>query len=258
MGETTILDQVGTTLHLVRVTPSQMRVLQQAGTHHVPFVQHPDRPNKPLLENHLQKAAAAAGQPQPTDGEVRDAYPLFWDTHRQPLPPSPPKRNQAHHRSPEHVGYVPHSTIPAVLLLAPNSPQVTLRRSKAQGNLWMLPTPTALKFHPPPLPQQPLMGKRTICWKRAPQAMTTPWPILQPLARYHHARTAHTTPEQHGWLHTHLDPAPADVLATVAGGLDATAELRIHRGTLNTKQPAITYLVIAKHRSPTPKPPRTP
>ena len=49
-GETTILDQVSTTLHLVRVKPNQMRVLQQAGTHPVPFVQHPDWPNKAHLE----------------------------------------------------------------------------------------------------------------------------------------------------------------------------------------------------------------
>ena len=41
-GDTTTLDQVGTTLHLVRVTPNQIRALQRAGTHHVPFLQHPN------------------------------------------------------------------------------------------------------------------------------------------------------------------------------------------------------------------------
>ena len=68
MMESTILDQVGPTLHLVRVTPSQMQVLKQAATHHVPFLQHPDWQNKSLLEHHLRKAATTAGRQQPTDG----------------------------------------------------------------------------------------------------------------------------------------------------------------------------------------------
>ena len=58
-GDTTILDQVGTTLKVVRVTPCQMRLLRRAGTHHVPFLQHPDWPDKLLLESHPEEAAAA-------------------------------------------------------------------------------------------------------------------------------------------------------------------------------------------------------
>ena len=45
-GETTTLYQVGTTLHLVRVTPNQMLFLQRAGTQHVPFLTHPTWPIK--------------------------------------------------------------------------------------------------------------------------------------------------------------------------------------------------------------------
>ena len=41
-GSTTTLDLVGTTLHLVRVTPNQMKALQRVGTHQVPFLQHPE------------------------------------------------------------------------------------------------------------------------------------------------------------------------------------------------------------------------
>ena len=41
-GSTTTLHLVGTTLHLVRVTPNQVRALQRVGTHHVPFLQHPE------------------------------------------------------------------------------------------------------------------------------------------------------------------------------------------------------------------------
>ena len=62
----TILEQVGTTLHLVRVTTSQMRFLQRGRTHHIPFLQHPDWPNKSLIGNHLQKATATAGRPHLT------------------------------------------------------------------------------------------------------------------------------------------------------------------------------------------------
>ena len=119
-GEATILDQVGSTLHLVRVTPSQMRVLQQAGTNHVPFLQHPDWPSKSGLENHLRMAAATASRPQPTDGEICNAQNLFLNTHKQPLPQSPPKRHQAHRRPLEEMGYGLAVRVPAVLLLAPN------------------------------------------------------------------------------------------------------------------------------------------
>ena len=41
-GDTRTIDEVGTTLHLLRLRPNQMRALQRAGTHHVPFLQHPD------------------------------------------------------------------------------------------------------------------------------------------------------------------------------------------------------------------------
>ena len=48
-GSTTTLHLVGTTLHLVRVTLNQMRALQRVGTHHGPFLQHPEWPNKSVL-----------------------------------------------------------------------------------------------------------------------------------------------------------------------------------------------------------------
>ena len=133
-GSTTTLDLVGTTLHLVRVTPNQMRALQRVGTHHVPFLQHPEWPNKSVLESHMRNAATQTGHPQPTDGEVREAYDLFWSTHKRPLPPGPPRGNQAHQRPPEQVEYVPGATVPAVLLLAPNGLKTTLRPGRARGN----------------------------------------------------------------------------------------------------------------------------
>ena len=60
-GSTTTLDLVGTTLHLVRVTPNQMRALQRLGTHQVPFLQHPEWPNKSLLESHMRSAVTRTG-----------------------------------------------------------------------------------------------------------------------------------------------------------------------------------------------------
>ena len=133
-GGTTTLDLVGTTLHLVRVTQNQMRALQRVGTQHVPFLQHPEWPNKSVLESHMRNAATQTGQPQPTDGEVCEAYDLFWSTHKRPLPPGPPRGNQAHQRPPEQVEYVPGATVPAVLLLAPNGLKTTLRPGRARGN----------------------------------------------------------------------------------------------------------------------------
>ena len=94
----------------------------------------------------MRNAAKKTRHPQPTDGEVREAYNLFWSTHKRPLPPGPPRRNQAHHRPPQEVEYVPGATGPAVLLLAPNGLKATLRPGRARGSLWMLPPATARPF----------------------------------------------------------------------------------------------------------------
>ena len=44
----------------------------------------------------------------------------------------------------------------------------------------------------------------------------------------------------------------------MAWGPSATAEWRIHRGTWDTKHPAITFPVLAKHSSTTPEAPAYP
>ena len=330
-GSTTTLHLVGTTLHLVRVTPNQMRALQWVGTHHVPFFQHPEWPNKSVLERHMRNAAAQTGHPQPTDGEVREAYGLFWRTQKRPLPRAPPRPYcslaptsdqwyrgvgvflgdseawrpqevgscgctrcplishlshvaqdtacscfaagchklrwgptvglpgyQAHHPPPEQVEYEPGTTVPAVLLLAPNGLKTTLRARRAHDNLWMLPPVTARNFCPLPLRQDALTNTPTTCGRCGPQALASPWPLLQLLAGYHHTPTAHATPEQHRWLHTHFEQAFAEDTATVAWGPSTAAEWRFHGRTRDTKRPAITFLVLAKHRSTTPEAPPYP
>ena len=147
---------------------------------------------------------------------------------------------------------------PAVLLLAPNRLKATLQPGRARGNLWMLPPLTARPFCPPPPSQDNLTGTPTSCWRCGPQAPATPWPLLQLLARYHPMSMAHATPEQHRWLHTHLERAAERDTATVVWGPSAEAEWRFHRGTWGTKHPPITFLVLAKHRSATPGAPAYP
>ena len=186
---------------------------------------------------------------------MREAYNLVWSTHKRQLPPGPPRGSQAQHRSPEQVEYVPDATVPAVLLLAPNGLKTTLRPGRARSTLWMLPPATARPFCPPPLPQNKLTGDPTTCWRCGPQALATPWPLLQLLARYHNIPTTHATAEQHRWLHTHFERAAEMNTATVAWGPSAAAEWRFHPGTLDTKHPAITFPVLAKHRSTTPEAP---
>ena len=88
--------------------------------------------------------------------------------------------------------------------------------------------------------------------------VATPWPLPQLLARYHPMPTAHATPEQHWWLHTHFEGAVERDTATVAWGPSAKAEWRLHRRTWDTQHPAITFLVLAKHRSATPEAPAYP
>ena len=194
-GSTTTLDLVGTTLHLVRVTPNQMRALQRVGTHHVSFLQHPECPKKSVLESDMRSAATQPGHSQRTDGEVREAYNLFFSTHKRPLPPGPPPGNHAHYRPREQVEYVPGTTVPAVYPLAPNGLKATLRPGRVRGNVWMLPPPTARPFCPRPLSQDKLTGTPATCWRCGPQALATPLPILQLLARHHPIPTAHATPE---------------------------------------------------------------
>ena len=257
-GSTTTLDLLGTTLHLLWVTPNQMQALQRVGTHHVPFLQHPTWPNKSLLENHMRSAATQTGHPQPTGGEVREAYNLFWNTHKRPLPPSPPGGKQSHYRPPQQVEYVPGATVPAVLLLAPNGLKATMRPGRAEDSLWMLPPPTARPFCPPPLSQDKLTGTPTTCWRCGLHTLATPSPLLQLLVRYHPMPTAHATPEQHRWLHTHYERAADRDMATVAWGPSAKAEWRFHNGTSDTEHPAITFLVLAKYRSATPEAPAYP
>ena len=257
-GSTTTLDRVGTTLHLVQVTPNQMRALHWVGTHHIPFLQHPEWPNKTLLENHMRSAATQTEHLQPTDGEVREAYNPYWNTHKRPLPPSPARGNQAHHRPLEQVENVPSATVPAVLLVAPNGLKATLRPGRAGGNLWMLPRPTARPFCLPPLSQDKLTITPATCWRCGPQALDDPWPLLQLLAGYHPMPTAHATPEQHRWLHTHFERAAERDTATVVWGPSAKAERRFHRGTWDTQYLAITFAVLAKHRSATPEAPAYP
>ena len=155
-------------------TPNQMRALQRVGTHHVPFLQHPEWLNKSLLESHMRSVSTQTGHHQPTDGEVREAYNLFWSTHKRPLPRGPPRGNQAHHRPTEQVEYVPSAKVRAVLLLAPNGLKATLRPGRARGTLWVLPPPTARPFCPPPLSQDKLTGTPTTCWRCGPQALATP------------------------------------------------------------------------------------
>ena len=206
----------------------------------------------------MHTTGTRTGHPQPTDGEVQEAYNLFWSAHKRPLPRAPPRGNQAHHRLPEQVEYVPGVTVPAVLLLAPNGLKTTLRPGRGRGNLWMLPPPTACNFCPPPLTQDKLTGTPTTCWRCGSQALATPCPLIELLARYHHIPMAHATPEQHRWRHTDFERAWEEDTATVAWGPSAAAEWRFHWGTWDTEHPAITFLVLAKHRSTTPEAPAYP
>ena len=98
----------------------------------------------------------------------------------------------------------------------------------------------------------------TTCLRCGPHALATRWPILQMLARHHHTPTAHATPEQPPLLHTHFKPAPAGMLATVKWQPNVPAEWRVQRGAFRTKHPALTYPVLAKHRSATPEAPAYP
>ena len=138
----------------------------------------------------MRSAATQAGHLQPTDGEVREAYNLFWNTHKWPLPPDRPRGNQDDHRPAEQVEYVPGATVPAVLLLAPNRLKARLRPGRARGNFWMLPLPGARPFCPPPLSQGKLTGSSTLAGDVGPKR----WPPRGPSSSYWRATTPYQRP----------------------------------------------------------------
>ena len=88
----------------------------------------------------------------------------------------------------------------------------------------MLLPPTARNFCPPPLPHYALTGTPTTSSVCGPQTLATPWPLPQLLARYQHTPTAHATPEQHRWLHTHFERASAEDTAAVVWRPSTAAE----------------------------------
>ena len=206
----------------------------------------------------MRSAATETGHLQPTDGQVREVYNLFWNTHKRPLPPSPPRGTQENHRPPQQVEYVPGATVPAVLLLAPNGLKAILRPGRAGGNCGCYRNPRrapSVRCH---CRKKKLTGTPPTCWRCGPQALATLWPLLQLLARYHPMPTAHAAPEQHRWLHTHVERAAERDTATVAWGPSAKAGWRFQRGTWDTQLPAITFPVLAQHRSATPEAPAYP
>ena len=247
-GSTTTLDLVGTTLHLVQVSPNQLRALQQVGTHHVPFLQHPEWPNKLVLESHMRNEATQTGHPQPTDEEVHKRRLPQATTTQEPGPtPSagtsrvctwrhgasstPPgtQRTQNHFATWQSARQlVDATTVQGTHLLS-----ATAVAGQADGHphylLEMWATSTSHPMAPPPatgvLPQH-TNGPR--------------YPGTSPVA-------AHTLRTGLSEGHDHSGVGPQR-----RGGME------ILPGKWDTKHPAITFLVLAKHRSTTPEAPAYP
>ena len=257
-GESTILTMVGVNIHTVRVSQAQMNAVQQAGTQHVPFLQHPEWPHKAVLEAHLRQAARAADRPQPTTELIAHAFKLFSATHPHPVPISPPRHNTAIHHPPQPVQYVPGPTVLGALLLAPNGLKVTNQRTRIHNIPWLTPPPTAKPFIPPDLPTDPHTGIPTRCWKCGPHAPATPWPILQLIAHQQASPTAHATTDQYPWLYTLFDRANPQDTTTITWDPKAPTSWYVHQGTHPTHNPAFTFPVTSNHRNPAQEAPATP
>ena len=244
----------GTTLHLVRLTKNQMRALQKVGTHYVPFLQHPEWPKKSVLEITMRSAATQTRYPQPTDGEVREVYGALkgalanGPTTREPGPPLATRASGVCTRYPGASSTSRGSQRTQSHIVAWHRTRQLVDAATTHS------APLCL----PPLSQDKLTGTPTTCWRCGPQGSATPRPILQLLARYDPIPTDHATPEQQRWLNTHLERAAERDTATVACSPSAAAEWRFHRGTGDTKHPAITFPVLAKHHSATPEAPAYP
>ena len=91
----------------------------------------------------------------------------------------------------------------------------------------MLKPPTARRFNPPQVLQDPLTGAATTCWWCRPHALAAAWPILQLLVSYHRTLTTHANPKQQKWLYMHFEAAPTRTLATITWDPGEQAEWRI-------------------------------
>ena len=241
-ANTTILDQVGTTLHLVRVRPSQMRVLQRAGTHPVPFLQHQDWLNKTPLENDLRRATTAAGRPQPTDGEVPDAKDLFFDTHRRPPPQSPKNRKKP---TSDHQNRWRTSQKPSYRRSLSGTQRTQSHRAARQGTRQLVDaTPTQGTQVPP-----------TAATTRPTDGHTHHMlALVDHGARHamaHHPAACGIQPRTDGPRYPRTAPVAAHALQACPGrctshrsvGPVATSEGCIPRETLSAKHSANSYLV---------------
>ena len=85
-GEVDTLRLVGASITIVYITPTQMRVTAQWGSHHAPFLSDPQRPAGRIFQAYLRTCATKAGRTMPGPEDIDTAYKTFQYQHPRPRP----------------------------------------------------------------------------------------------------------------------------------------------------------------------------
>ena len=192
-----------------------MRVFYRSGAHHTPLLQLHEWPQYRLFRQYLTQTARAAAHTLPGSQDMKAAYRDFKKQNPCPVPATQPYTftGWKHETVPPVTATVPPLTLP----LAPNEAKPTQTTVIHRGARWRIP-----KHHmtAQDLPKVPHDSQRmpSTCWACDPNAPTTPWPVLNLIARQPTHPTAHLPPQAYAWV------APwfhrTDVNSTVAWNPD--------------------------------------
>ena len=191
-GTINTIDLVGASIIVVYVTLSEMRILHHSGAHHTPFLQPLQWPKYRLFRQYLTQTAQAVGHTLPGSTDMRAAYRHFEKQQPRPITATPPYAPTGSKHVP--VPPVTGPVRPLTLLLALNEAKPTQTTVIHHGAKWRIPKHHMTARDLPNIPHDSRSMPRT-CWASDPEAPTTPWPVLHPIARHHTHPTTHLPPQ---------------------------------------------------------------
>ena len=104
-GEVDTLRLVGTTITIVYITPTQMKVMAQGGAHQALFLSDKQWPARRILQAYLRACATKEGRGMPASKGIDKAYRTFQ--HQHPWPP------QSEHETPNDGSAMREEPIPS-------------------------------------------------------------------------------------------------------------------------------------------------
>ena len=213
---------MGTTITIVYITPTQMKIMAQCDADHAPFLSDPQWPARRVFQAYLRACATKPGRDMPGPKDIDTAYKAFQCQHPWPRPSEQETPNNGSTTQEEPTPSAEGWTPPTILLLAPNGHKQATRTVQRHHAPWSVPKHNAPETNAPPVRHNDQGIPRT-CWHCGPAALDTPWPLLHLISTHYHTPTAAATADQQAWLSPWFQPVPADHLAHVAWTRTPTA-----------------------------------